>query len=271
MLNWFNKNNQNKGNLIFFSAFVAFFLISFRKIFLIKGILGHNWDWSFPALDFLFRKIDLLSRYAWWDFDLGLPLNLTLSQLGPNTLVKILAFLFPPKIVILFLLFLITLVAFISFKKLLDFVNQKTWLNYLPSFLYAFSPFLFNDIIGGSWYMWVSYAVAPLFFLNLVKFVFKGNIKFLLFFLIISIFTIVSLQHFLLIELIVFAYLLYQLIIKRDLNFLKIIRNYFLAQTVLIVFNLFWLLPFVYSLGDFIKSASQFSFTGAFASVRYST
>ena len=254
-------------------VFIAFFLLSFRKIFGIKGILGHNWDWSFPAIDVLFKKIDLLSRYAWWDFDLGSPLNLTLSQIGPNTVVKSLAFIFPPKVVIIILLFLVTLTAFFSFKKLLDFLNQKNFLNYLPALLFAFSPFLFSDIIGGSWYMWVSYAASPLFFLNLVKFSQEGKVKYLLGFLVTSVFVIASLQHFFLIELITFAYLIFQLFFNKDkeLNLKKVILCWISAQTLLIVFNLYWLLPFFFSFGDFVKSSSAASFAGSFESVRYST
>jgi len=271
MPKWFNKDNQNKQSLIFVGFFVGLFLISFRKIFSINGILGHNWDWPFPSLDFLFKKIDLWSRFAWWDFNLGLPLNLTLSQLAPNTFVKMLSFIFTPKAVILVLIFLICLTAFLSFKKLLDFINQKNFLNFLPAFLYAFSPFLFNDIIGGSWYMWVSYAVAPLFFLNLVKFIERGKIKFLFGFLIISIFAIASLQHFLLIEIITLGYFLFQFLNHYKINFKKFLQRYFLAHLVLGIFNLYWLLPFFYSFGGFVKGVYQTSFAGAFESVRFST
>jgi len=271
MPKWFNKDNQDKQSLIFVGFFVGLFLISFRKIFSIKGILGHNWDWPFPSLDFLFKKIDLWSRFAWWDFNLGLPLSLNLSQLAPNTFVKMLAFIFSPKAVILVLIFLICLTALLSFKKFLDFINKKNFLNFLPAFLYAFSPFLFNDIIGGSWYMWVSYAVAPLFFLNLVKFIEKGKMKFLFGFLIVSIFAIVSLQHFLLIEVITLGYFLFQFLNHYKINFKKFLQRYFLAQLVLGIFNLYWLLPFFYSFGGFVKGVSQTSFAGAFESVRFST
>ena len=254
-----------------FVAFIAFFFLSFRRIFGIKGILGHNWDWSFPAIDVLLKKIDLISRYAWWDFDLGIPLNLNLSQIGPNTIIKFLAFIFPSKAVIITLLFLVTLAAFFFFKKLLDFLNQKSFLNYLPALLFAFSPFLFSDIIGGSWYMWISYAVSPLFFLNLVKFSQESKIKYLLGFLLTSIFVIASLQHLLLIELIVFAYLIFQLFINKELNVKKVILRWFLAQVILVFCNLYWLLPFFSSFADFVKDSSAVSFAGAFDSVRYST
>ena len=213
----------------------------------------------------------MLSRYAWWDFDLGGPLNLTLSQIGPNTVVKFLAFIFPPKAVIIILLFLITLTAFFFFKKLLDFLNQKSFLNYLSALLFAFSPFLFSDIIGGSWYMWVSYVAAPLFFLNLVKFSQEGKVKYLLGFLTTAVFVIASLQHFFLIELVTFAYLIFQLFINKELNLKKVILYWISAQALLIAFNLYWLLPFFFSFGDFVKSSSEASFAGAFESVRYST
>lgn len=264
-----------KDKKIILVIFVFLFLLSFRKILQIlfganDYILGHNWDWPFPDATFLFNKLSILSKYTWWDFNLGTPLTLTISHLAPNSILGFLSYLFGIKIAILSLFASVIILSFFSFKKLLDIIIKNTTINYIPSFLYAFSPFLFNEIIGGSWYMWISYALAPILFINLLKFIEVKKIKYLVGFLLSSIFVISSLQNFLLIETILILYLIYKILIRKN-SFKKTILRYSFSHIILVLFNLYWISPFVYSLQNFVQDISKPSFTGAFHAARYST
>ncbi len=144
--------------LIFFASFRFFFFENFDSV-------GHNWDWGFPALPYMFERIRELSAYTWSSVGLGRSSTNLQAHILVNETVSLLGGLLGVKTAIFVIFLSIFTTAFFSFKRLLDyFEKQKSAFNYLPSILYAFSPFLFNEIVGGSWYMWVSYAFAPLLF-----------------------------------------------------------------------------------------------------------
>ncbi len=255
--------------ILFFSLFL---ILSLRIIIidLNNSMPGHNWDWTFPALKPLFNRLNVISKFVWSGFNLGEISNLNISHLIPNSFLTLLSFELAPKLVVLFVLGLIFMIGFFSFKKMLDYLWEKTPVNYLPAFLYAFSPFLFNEIIGGSWYMWVSYAFTPIFFLNLLEYLETRKKSHLFLFLLSSIFVISSLQNFVLLEVLIIFYLVFEVFwFGRDLK--KILPAYLLAHLLLFLFNFYWLLPFSYSWVDFTKIISSPTFIGQFESVKNST
>lgn len=256
----------NHKNLTGFACFVFVFLLSFRKLFFIKGIPGHNWDWVFPYPQFLFQNLNLPTKFVWWRMDLGSNSGLNVSHFYPDTLLSFFANYFNPHQIIVVFFFALFLCSFLLFKMMLDKIAGKNFLNYFPSLLYAFSPFLFNDIVGGSWYMWISYAAIPLYFVQLVRYMEDGEIIHLAGLLISGILVISSLQHLLIIEFIIFIYMIY----KEKTIFNNRFKRYLFAHAILFVFNLYWILPFAHSLSSFKESVLGSSFILDFQSVNYS-
>jgi hypothetical protein len=164
----------------------------------------------------------------------------------------------------------VLLVAFVSFKKLADYLIASTNLNYLPALLFAFSPFLFNEITGGSWYMWVSYAFSPLYFLYLIKFVEKRNLKDFIFLSLASLFVVASIQNFISLEIIAVLYLILQTLVKPNLSRLRI-YNFLLSHLGLIVVHFFWILPFLYQARSYFEVVTSAAFTGNFSGVKDNT
>lgn len=262
-----------KKNIIKLTAWLVFliiFLLSFRFILLNQhDFIGHNWDWNFPGLKFLSQRIHYASLYSWNDFNLGKNLNLQ-SHLLLNLPISLLAYVFNTKTIIFCIFVIIIAVSFFSFKKLLNLIVFKSNSNYIPALLYSFSPFLFNEIIGGSWYMWISYACSPLFFMYLIEFVHNRSPRKLIGFILTGIFTIVSLQNFFLIEIIAILFLLFQC--KVNLKKIpKIFTNYLFAHLIFIGINLYWIIPFFYSFGTFYKFITDPTFTGNFSGVENTT
>lgn len=244
-------------------------LLSLRRFFVEKGVPGHNWDWSFPQPDFLFNNLSLPTRFAWWRMELGMSSNLNISHLIPDTLLVLTAQITGPKWSIVILLALLLFFSFIFFNRMMNQIIGKSDYNFSASLLYAFSPFLFNDIIGGSWYMWISFAFAPLFFSQLILFIENKKKRNLLVFLFASVFTASSLQQFLLLEIILLTYLIFRAF-KGKLAIKSVLFHYLVAHFFLIVFSLYWLLPFIYTLPDYRETFAISSFSSDFSSVRYS-
>ena len=200
-----------KTRVIVFVSLLILFLVSFRYFLFLNGSFGHNWDWSFPNPRVLYDNFKLLSFFTWKDFNLGWVNDLTISHLIQNETFGLVGSLIGAKWLIFSLFFFIISVSFYGFKRLLDFLVGSSSLNYIPACLYAFSPFLFNDIIGGSWPMWISYALAPSYFRFLVRYYRGSQIKDLVCFVVISLSVMISLQNFVLVNVLVILYLLFEI------------------------------------------------------------
>lgn len=264
----FLRNQTFFVSVVFLFIFSVTFRFFFSKNF---DSVGHNWDWGFPALPYMFERIRELSAYTWSSVGLGRSSANLQAHIPVNEMVSLLGSLFGVKTAIFIIFLLVFTVAFFSFKRLLDyFGKQKAVVHYLPSSLYAFSPFLFNEIIGGSWYMWVSYAFAPFLFLNLVKYVRERKTQNLVGYLAAASLVIISLQNFVTLEFILVLFLIISACIAK-ISFRDVvyqIQNYFFAHTFFILISLYWIIPFVDSWSAFYTMVTAASFTGNFEGVR---
>jgi len=243
-----------KKKILVMVSFLLLFLLSFRFFFQAEGIIGHNWDWGFPNINIFSEKLNILSIFTWNNYNLGGVADLTIVHLFPTSFFVLIGKLLGIKKLLFLLFFSVISVSFLSFKKLLDFLLEKSFLNYISSFLYAFSPFLFNDIIGGSWVMWVSYSLCPIYFVFLLKYLKKSGIKYLFFSLLISIFIIISFQNFVLINLLILLYLIYEIVIIKNKEFKNIVSKLFIFSILMILINLYWILPFSYTFANFTSN-----------------
>ena len=129
------------------------------------------------------------------------------------------------------------------------------------------SPFLFSEIIGGSWYMWISYAFAPLYAQSFIELTsVKLSLKKLIIFLISLISVISSLQNFVLLELILLIYLV--LTFRQQPQLKQIIYRYIILHIWIITINLYWILPLLTTFNQFSTATTSESFTGNFAQVK---
>ncbi len=271
---------------------VLFVTVCLRGVLINPNLIGHNWDFTFPYVNSLFYRLPVVSTFTWWNNDLGTPLSLTIAQLGPNALLAGLGHVLGAVWAVKVLIVSVVLVAIVGFGKLLSYLlanmrpsekilsavkNEaeedpllgKYWI--LPfAVLYGLSPFLFNDIIGGSWYMWVSYAAIPFWLMGIMTLVREGlKNKWLLYWLLASIFVISSLQNFVLIESLIFLYLLWEAGVRHRLK-LYFLR-YFMTHLILLAVNLYWVLPFIANLKGFSSSVFNNNFSDNFLHVKSTT
>lgn len=234
--------------------FLIIFMLSFRFFFSIDGNMGHNWDWSFPSLSFFFANIKNLSLYAWDSYNLGTPNNLRLVHLPLNLFFSFVGPLVSVKFFLFCLFLSITAISYYGFKWFLDFLTKRSTLNYIPALLYAFSPFLFNDIIGGSWVMWMSYAFCPIYFVLLFKYLTTGSFKYLLLSLLITTFVMISLQNILMVNVLLFAYLVNVLIATGNKIAGDIVKRSLIFFVLLIFIHAYWIVPFISTFFEFTKN-----------------
>lgn len=259
---------DDKWYFLFWAIVVA---VSLRSFLPLSGdILGHNWDWTFPYLPEMFQNLYSISTSLWLEPEFGYNVLLLAEHLIPNTLLSLLARVFSPGTAIMILLISVLFFSFLFFKQLLNYLIGRHVIQYLPATLYSLSPFLFNDVIGGSWYMWISYAFAPLFFRSILQFLEKRSSKHLLVWLISSVFVISSTQDFVLMEIILILFLLYQIVIAKQ-SMARIAGGYVISHVFLVLVNMYWLLPFVYFLGDFTTTFIGTAAASAFSAVKTAT
>ncbi len=249
-------------------SFATLLLLSLRTILFSNQLIGHNWDFSFPYPTELFANLDLFSRYTWIEYNLGSIPILNISHLVPNTLLAWTGRAIGSVFAVKLLLLIVPTVAFIGFKKLLDYLKGKNESHYLFSILYAFSPFLFNEIIGGSWYMWISFAAAPFYVMSGASLILERNWRSIYSFLISSIFLISSLQNFFCTEIILLMYVLFSGYKSGQLK--SIMFRGTLLHFLLALFNSYWLVTFVLSFKTFTNTVFVKSFSNTYAGVQNS-
>jgi hypothetical protein len=234
-----------------------FFLLalSLRGLFLSRGQIGHNWDFSFPFPKEIMANVPTISLYTWWDFSLGQPIYLTIIHLVPNLLLAGLNSLIGPilstRILIVGLLF----TSYFSMNLFLKLIVKSKHGQFIAAILYAFSPFLFNDIIGGSWYMWFSYSLVPLLFLSGAKYLEEGRQKWLFPYLIFSSLVLSSLQNFILIHSALLLFLAVRL--KTELAPNGKASRLLIYSFLFFLLNSYWISPFLFQTQSFFQSAGQ--------------
>ena len=245
-------------------------ILSLRSYLVFNGQIGHNWDHTFPYIKDLFQNLPFLSTYTWWQKDFGKPLDLSIAHLIPNYLLAGLVWLMGSIMATKLLITGIILVSIFSFSKLLDYLTEKSVNNIGFAVLYGLSPFLFNDFIGGSWYMWISYATLPLYSLALIKLIQQGiTFKRWILFVICSFFVISSLQNFILIEGILLIYIFFNAWGAHSLTLS--FKRYVILHGLLFLINLYWILPFGIFFNAFRTQVFSNDFSGGFAQVKNTT
>jgi len=153
--------------------FVSIFLIFNRSWIFAEDILfGLNWDFTFPDYEILRNKIVDWVLYSYsnhWEEP-----DLILAHLIPNYFFGNISQEISSSILNKTIFFFTNYIAFIG-MYLLTRKHVKNQIAIFSSLLYAFSPFFFNLLIGGSWYSWLGYAFAPLFINYSLSYILYGK------------------------------------------------------------------------------------------------
>ncbi len=136
-------------------VYLALSLFSIRKFLFVKGTIGHNWDWPFPALPYFFKYILYRIPYVWADKSVGYSIVNGLSTKiwwAYSAITGLIMGSFFTKFVIISTSVIAGISMFILIKDMLKSFNKKKIL--FPSFIaglfFAFSPFLFAEFVGGA-------------------------------------------------------------------------------------------------------------------------
>jgi len=243
--------------LILIVVIIALSIVSFRGLLFTEGTIGHNWDWSVPVLTEQIQSLFSKSFYTWSEAALGYPKALALPVDMLNMVFYIGSIWGAGGHLVSSLLIMITplLAGFSMFFLLKGFFRKSsdsiTGIAITGgSLLYAFSPFLFNEFIGGAWSQFIAYALMPLPILFMRRA--AREEKFLKSFNLLGVILTLSLlsisTHTLLLTILILA--AYTIIQKKWLKYLGK-GIYVLFGFVLV--NLYWIIPAVMEL-KFTKS-----------------
>lgn len=257
------KSLMLKILLVLFVYFVLT-IISYRGIFLGRGVVGHNWDWSIPYLPQELKQLGEASKYVWVENFLGYPISFGQSTFIFNMLmygfglvgfggeIFTRIFIFSSSFFSSSFFFLFLLYVFFKVLKIKD-TNMLLTSSFFGGLFYGFSPFLFNELNGGALTQIFTYALIPLNLLFYLKYI-SGEKRFNLYLVISSlVLTLIgtAVQNLIFTGIILVLFTFYDYITNKNKEvFIKFSCLTFLT----IVFSSYWLLPTFISLTT-IKSS----------------
>ncbi len=236
--------------LIFIGIVIALGYFALRQTFVNPGTLGHNWDWSFPALASQLATA-MPKMFSSWSYTslgspaiLSIPVNLLLAVFFSFGTIGISGELVSKAVV--FSTLIIGSIGMYLYLGLFFLRSAKpTWLGVLPVFLgavfFGFSPFIFSEFIGGAVSQFISYAVIPfaLFFFALSQN--SAKFRWFLIFATALVLSILTISTHNLIIAVVLTVLLIVVSENRRRYFWSLIG----LAAFYILMNLYWMIPFV--------------------------
>lgn len=251
-------------SLILLYVFIYFLLalVASREFIAHPGALGHNWDWSIPADAYSLSRFKTLYFHAFIPQQVGqsnllgisvAPLYFFLGGLGSLGV--------SGELVSKWLLVLVNFSAgvfmFFLLKNILfrlsnDTSSASSAAAFAGGLFYGFSPFLFNEFIGGALTQFVTYAFVPLFLMLFIEYLVEAEIlNFRLFgLLLVSSFISSSLQNIVLSFFLLIPILFWKFS-RRSLQLTIIFSLLFFIT------NLYWIIPALYEL--FLRASPIFS------------
>jgi len=255
-------------SLIFvLGSYLALDLFSIRKFLSYPGTLGHNWDWSIPILPSQLKYLSNISSFIWNDCSLGADrlwggtcflLNKMIGSLG---YVGIGGDFISKGLVVL----VIILSALGMYALLMNILEEDTGVNsglarygaFIGGLFYGFSPYLFNELIGGANTQFFTYALFPFAVLFYRQYVIKGGAgNFILLLVSLSLISM-SLQRLILLIVLLGFYTVFVLPPRKVLW-----KRLFALGVFYLLLNLYWIVPLVIEMKSFslISGLKEFGY-----------
>lgn len=247
-----NENLKKVVNYDFIYLLI-FFTLSYRFFYTSEfNIIGHHWDFVFPISN---EIIQGGTNFFYPNFSYFKEFNIFLySSTWTKQLINI--FLNVDKYGILIFYFIIHIVSFYSLQFFLNFFFKNRCL--FSELFYSFSPFFFSNIVSGNLHGQVFYSIAPLCFVCLFKLLNNNNNRILIVCFILNLLLISNLAYYIqLISILIFFFLFFT-------NEEKKIKKIFIFFLSNIIFNCWWLYPFLFL--DVKNSFSSIDFNNSLAS-----
>lgn len=239
-------------------------IVALRHMLPVAGTLGHHWDWSLPPSAPFYQRMLSQSSQIWNPQYLGYSYVLSVSVLPTFALLGFLGSIGLSGEVIskALLVLVIGTSGYSAYGLLLEITrdprNSQALHSslaihggpFLAGYFYAFSPFLFNEIVGGAFTQFIAYALSPVAILTFVRTLnsrwgeWRGSLV-----TSIALSAIAISQQY---SVLVFAIILLFAVSRWKKGLLTFGRVLFLWS----ILNCYWILPLAYSFPSYLSVAT---------------
>jgi len=233
----------------------VFFLANRNWIFQDGIIMGHNWDFTFPGTDELARGVFRVSHYLW--SSLQDKTILLQSHVVQNTMYSIIATISGASLTIKIIYSAAILASYLNMSLLLKLLTRRRDVGLgVIAMTYAFSPYFFSTVIAGSWYGWLAYAFAPLYFVAYQKICMERDRRYLLALALSGVFLMGFLQYFAIVNAFLIISMIYWIVTDR-ISWRQGIISFAEVSLLLILLNAVWIIPLGASFAEFNANIIQ--------------
>ncbi|WP_423792388.1 hypothetical protein ACPB8Q_06580 [Methanocaldococcus indicus] len=243
--------NKKLAFVFLFYIFLSFF--SIHNFLVNNGTVGHNWDWSFPSTSISANTLIKKSFFVYDENCFGFEIGYFITNIPYWIIQGILCEIFGGGLTSKLFISLILSISSISmfyliYNIIVSYSEQKLDSNiiYIASFFgglfYGFSPYLFNEIIGGAYTQLISYSIFPLILLYFRRIIItsKKPIRDLIIFVLLFSAITMSLQ-----KLFIFIFII-MIYITLNIKKIKINKIFLLFVFLMILLlNAWWLFYFI--------------------------
>ncbi len=252
LISWLSSIIMSKF-LVTVTIYAVLAFIALRGLFLRSGTIGHNWDWNISPLNSQLKN-GLGDFYSLSDLSLGktvigdsyAPFNALLNNAGYLGLDGD----FVSKFLLFFTIVIAGTTMFYLIRDILRFEfgsrtvsnpHMITACSFLAGLIYALSPYLFNDFIGGAATQFISYSFLPLALYLFRKLARSGSLKHMILLAITLSIIAISFHNLFFISTLLWLYV----VIHKSR--LRLLRNLGITYGIFIALCLFWILPLIWS------------------------
>lgn len=241
-----------KRNVLYILLNLCFLAISLRKVAMLEGLcIGRHWDWNLPCIIDNSGAYTAYDKYVWIPTNLGDAGSLGLTQIASKIIIGSLINIDGQLFGVTLIFAILTSLSFLFMAKIVE-RNSGLLAGITTGLLYTYSPYIFNEIVGGSIFLWIGYYLIPPFLFESINFINtkKGGCVHLTLLLILQLF-ITSTIHFAFFSNLIFAGLLFYRVYST--RSIQPIKRGFVYVTGYFLTNIYWIFPFVHFLTDFTK------------------
>jgi len=243
---------------------ISLFIVSW--FFFTDWMIWHRMDWSIPIYSDSLKEFLTWNLYKWRIQDLWYQKVFYTNFELLESLVWLLWYSWiDPKLVPILLIFLSICISWISFIFFLNVLNnlllknKLTWFAiFMWWFFYSTSYAMFNQLLGGNWWITISWAFFPFLIGYLLKYIYLGQKRYLILSVLFLSLSIAQV-HYIFYIFITILFYLFAVKFRKDILY-KIIQFWILW----IIINMFWIIDLISILwnqtSEIIQKATETNF-----------